>query len=109
MTAKSSLHSRAGSQLVLWSAVGVIYRKPKPRKLPNAASTLLTPTRKNMRHLAPHFQLTCPQLHHRGEEVFAVLQTAFDIVRTTHRAAYALPIHLLGCLLAYLLSKSLIV
>jgi hypothetical protein len=68
---------------------------------------LLTPTRKNMRPLASQFQLACLQLRHRGEEWFEFLKCAFGAVRSTHRAAYALPIHLLGCLLAYSLYKSL--
>jgi hypothetical protein len=68
----------------------------------------LTPTRKNMRHLASQFHLACLQLRHRVEEVFAFLKIAFGAVRTTHRAAHALPIHLLCCLLAYSLSKALI-
>lgn len=69
---------------------------------------LLTPTRKNMRHLASQFQLACLQLRHRVEEIFAFLKNAFGVVRTTHRAPYALPLHLLCCLLAYSLYKSLI-
>lgn len=69
---------------------------------------LLTTTRKNMRHLASQFQLACLQLRHRVEELFAFLKNAFGAARTTHRATYALPIHLLGCLLAYSLYKSLI-
>lgn len=70
---------------------------------------LLTPTRKNMRHLASQFQLTCLRLRHRVEELFAFLKNAFGLVRTTHRAVYALPIHLLCGLLAYSLYNSLIV
>ena len=70
---------------------------------------LLTATRKNMRHLASQFQLACLQLRHRVEEVFEFMKGAFGAVRTTHRAAHALPIHLLCCLLAYSLYKSLIV
>ena len=69
---------------------------------------LLTATRKNMRKVASQFQLACLQLRHRVEEVFAFLKNAFGAVRTTHRAAQALPIHLLCCLLAYSLYKSLI-
>jgi IS5 family transposase len=69
---------------------------------------LLATTRKNMRHLATQCQLACLQLRHRVEEVFAFLKNAFGAVRTTHRAAHALPIHLLCCLLAYSLYKSLI-
>lgn len=69
---------------------------------------LLATTRKNMRHMATQFQLACLQLRHRVEEVFAFLKNAFGAVRTTHRAAHALPIHLLCCLLAYSLYKSLI-
>jgi hypothetical protein len=61
-----------------------------------------------MRHLASPFQLACLRLRHRGKELFDFLTGAFGAVRTTHRAAYALPIHLLGCLLAYSLYKSLI-
>jgi hypothetical protein len=80
----------------------------KARELAQRGVYLLTPTRKNMRHLASQFQLACLQLRHRVEEVFAFLKTAFGAVRTTHRAASALPIHLLGCLLAYSLYKSLI-
>lgn len=70
---------------------------------------LLTPTRKNMRSLANQFQLACLQLRHRVEELFEFLKCAFGAVRTTHRTAHALPIHLLCCLLAYSLYKSLIV
>ena len=69
---------------------------------------LLTTTRKNMRHLASQFHLADLQLRHRVEELFAFLKNAFGMVRTTHRATQALPIHLLCCLLAYSLSKSLI-
>jgi len=42
------------------------------------------------------------------EEIFAFLKTAFGAVRTAHRASHALPIHLLCCLLASSLYKSLI-
>jgi IS5 family transposase len=69
---------------------------------------LLTATRKNMRRLASQFQLACLQLRHRVEELFAFLKCAFGAVCTTHRAIHALPIHLLGCLLAYSLYQSLI-
>jgi len=54
-----------------------------------------------MRSLASQFQLACLQLRPRVEELFAFLKNAFGASRTTHRAAYALPIHLLSCLLAY--------
>jgi len=69
---------------------------------------LLTPTRKNLRHLASQFQVACLQLRHPVEELFAFLKIAFGAVRTPHRAAHALPIHLLSCLLAYSLYKSLL-
>ena len=69
---------------------------------------LLTPTRKNMRHRASPFQLACLQLRHRVEEIFAFLKNAFGAVRPTPRARLALPVHLLSCLLAYSLFKSLI-
>jgi DDE family transposase len=80
----------------------------KARELAQRGVYLLTTTRKNMRHLASQFQLACLQLRHRVEEIFAFLKNAFGAVRTTHRAAHALPIHLLGCLLAYSLYKTLI-
>jgi hypothetical protein len=82
--------------------------KAKAQELAQRGVYLLTPTRKNMRHLASQFQLACLQLRHRVEEVFALLKNAFGAVRTTHRATHALPIHLLCCLLAYSLYKSLI-
>jgi hypothetical protein len=81
----------------------------KAKDLAQRGVYLLTPTRKNMRHLASQFQLACLQLRHRVEEVFAFLKNAFGAARTTHRAVHALPIHLLCCLLAYSLYKSLIV
>jgi hypothetical protein len=80
----------------------------KAKELAARGVYLLTATRQNMRHLASQFQLACLQLRHRVEELFAFLKTAFGMVRTTHRAAHALPVHLLGCLLAYSLYKSLI-
>lgn len=69
---------------------------------------VITAIRKNMRKLASPFQLACLQARHRIEEVFAFLKCAFGLVRSTHRAPYALPIHLLVCLLAYSLYKQLI-
>lgn len=80
----------------------------KARELAQRGVYLLATTRKNMRHLASQSQLACLQLRHRVEEVFAFLKNAFGAVRSTHRASYALPIHLLCCLLAYSLYKSLI-
>jgi len=80
----------------------------KAKDLAQRGVYLLTSTRKNMRHLASQFQLACLQLRHRVEELFAFLKCAFGAVRTTHRASYALPIHLLCSLLAYSLYKSLI-
>jgi hypothetical protein len=100
--------------LTRWMKDGVVVgdggslSQAKARALAQRGVYLLTPTRKNRRHLASQFQLACLQLRHRVEEVFAFLKTAFGAVRTTHRASHALPIHLLGCLLAYSLSKSLI-
>jgi hypothetical protein len=81
----------------------------KAKELAARGVYLVTTTRKNMRSLASQFQLACLQLRHRVEELFAFLKNAFGASRTTHRAAYALPIHLLSCLLAYSLYKSLIV
>jgi len=39
------------------------------------------------------------------EAVVAFMKEAFGAVRSTHRAARALPIHVLCCLLAYSLDK----
>jgi Transposase DDE domain len=100
--------------LTRWLTTGIVVgdggylSQAKAQELAQRGVYLLTPTRKNMRHLANSFQLACLQLRHRVEEVFAFLKNAFDAVRTTHRAAHALPIHLLSCLLAYSLYKSLI-
>jgi hypothetical protein len=80
----------------------------KAKELAARGVYLLTATRKNMRHLASQFQLACLSLRHRVEELFEFLKGSFGAERTTHRAAYALPIHLLCCLLAYSLYKSLI-
>jgi Transposase DDE domain len=81
--------------------------KAKAHDLAQRGVYLLTPTRKNMRSLASPFQLACLRLRHRVEELFDFLKVAFGAVRSTHRAAYALPIHLLGCLMAYSLYNSL--
>lgn len=70
--------------------------------------SLLTATGKNRWKVASQFQLACLQLRHRVEELFAFMKCAFGAGRTTHRAAHALPIHLLSCVLAYSLYKSLI-
>jgi hypothetical protein len=68
---------------------------------------LITTTRKNMRTLASQFPLAWLQLRHRVEELFEFLKCACGLVRTTHRAPYALPIHLLVCVLASSLYKQL--
>ena len=69
---------------------------------------VLTGICKNMRELASQFQLACLQARHRIEELFEFLKCAFGLVRSTHRASYALPIHLLICCLVYSLYKQLI-
>jgi DDE family transposase len=81
----------------------------KARELTQRGVSLLTTTRKNLRSVASQFQLACLQLRHRVEELFEFMKGAFGAVRTTHRTAHALPLHLLSCLLAYSLYKSLIV
>ena len=78
----------------------------KATELAQRGVYLLTTTYKNMHHVASQFQLTCLQLRHRVKEVVAFMKEAFGAVRSTHRAARALPIHVLGCLLAYSLDKS---
>jgi hypothetical protein len=100
--------------LTRWMKDGIVVgdggylSKAKAAELAQRGVYLLTPTRTNMRHLASQFQLACLRLRHRVEELFDFLKCAFGAVRSTHRAAHALPIHLLGCLLAYSLYKSLI-
>ena len=69
---------------------------------------LITGTRKNMKKLATPFQLACLQARHRIEEVFEFLKCCFGLIRSTHRADYALPLHFMVCLLAYSLYKLLI-
>ena len=100
--------------LTRWMQDGIVVgdggylSQAKAKELARRGVYLLTTTRKNMRHVASHFQLACLQLRHRVEELFEFVKGAFGAVRTTHRAPHALPIHLLGCLLAYSLYKSLI-
>jgi IS5 family transposase len=100
--------------LTRWMKEGIVVgdggylSQAKAKELAQRGVYLLTATRKNMRHLASQFQLACLSLRHRVEEFFEFLKGAFGAERTTHRAAYALPIHLLCCLLAYSLYKSLI-
>jgi Transposase DDE domain len=99
--------------LTRWMRDGIVVgdggylSQAKAKELAARGVYLLTTTRKHMRHLASQFQLACLQLRHRVEELFAFLKCAFGAVRSTHRAAHALPIHLLCCLLAYSLYKSL--
>jgi IS5 family transposase len=100
--------------LTRWMKDGIVVgdggylSQAKAKELAQRGVYLLTATRKNMRHLASQFQLACLQLRHRVEELFEFMKGAFGAVRTTHRAAHALPIHLLCCFLAYSLYKSLI-
>ena len=100
--------------LTRWLKDGIVvgdggYLSPaKATELGARGVYLLTATRKHRRRLASQFQLACLQLRPRVEELFAFLKNAFGAVRTTHRANHALPIHLLGCLLAYSLYQSLI-
>jgi Transposase DDE domain len=100
--------------LTRWMKDGIVVgdggylSQAKAKGLAQRGVYLLPATRKNMRQVASQFQLACLQLRHRVEELFEFLKGAFGAARTTHRAAHALPIHLLGCLLAYPLYKSLI-
>jgi hypothetical protein len=100
--------------LTRWMTDGIVVgdggylSQAKATELAQRGVYLLTATRKNMRKVAGQFQLACLQLRHRVEELFEFLKCAFGAVRTTPRAAHALPIYLLSCLLAYSLYKSLI-
>ena len=100
--------------LTRWMKDGIVVgdggylSQAKAKELGARGVYLLTATRKTMRHMASQSQLACLQLRHRVEEIFEFMKCAFGAVRTTHRAAHALPIHLLCCFLAYSLYKSLI-
>ena len=59
-----------------------------------------------MKKLATPFQLAL-QARHRVEEVFEFLKCSFGLIRSTHRADFALPIHFCLCLLAYSFFKLL--
>ena len=65
---------------------------------------------KDVKDLSPAF-LAIPPLAPIAAFVkgmFAFLKCAFGVVRTSHRAAHPLPIHLWCCFFAYSLSKFLI-
>ena len=100
--------------LTRWMATGIVVgdrgylSEAKAYELGSRGVYVLTGIRKTMRKLASPFQLACLQARHRIEELFAFLKCAFGLVRSTHRASYALPIHLLVCFLAYSLYKQLI-
>ena len=97
--------------LTPWMTTGVVVggrgyiSAAKAQELGTRGVYVITAIRKNMRKLASPCQLACLQTRHRVEELFAFLKCAFGLVRTTHRAPYALLIHLLVCLLAYALYK----
>jgi len=100
--------------LTRWMATGSVVgdrgylSAAKAYELGSRGVYVFTGIRKNMRKLASQFQLACLQARHRIEELFEFLTCAFGLVRSTHRASYALPIHLLVCFLAYSLYKQLI-
>jgi hypothetical protein len=100
--------------LTRWMPSGIVVgergslSEAKAYELGSRGVYVLTGIRKTMRKLASQFQLACLQARHRIEELFEFLKCAFGLVRSTHRASYALPIHLLVCLLAYSLYKQLI-
>jgi Transposase DDE domain len=99
--------------LTRWMTDGIVVgdggylSRAKATELAQRGVYLLTATRKNMRKVASQFQLACLQLRHRVEELFAFMKCAFGAGHTTHRAAQALPIHSLSCLLAYSLIQIL--
>jgi hypothetical protein len=100
--------------LTRWMSTGIVVgdrgyiSEAKAYELGSRGVYVLTTIRKNMRKLASQFQLACLRARHRIEELFAFLKGAFGLVRSTHRAAYALPLHVLVCFLAYSLYKQLI-
>lgn len=100
--------------LTQWMVTGIVVgdrgylSAAKAYELGSRGVSVLTGIRKHMRKLASQFQFSCLQARHRIEELFEFLKCAFGLVRSTHRASYALPIHLLVCFLAYSLYKQLI-
>lgn len=76
--------------------------------LPYIANTDFDNAPETMRKLVSQFQVACLQLRHKGGELFEFLKCASGLVRITHRAPYALPVHVLVCLPAYSLYKHLI-
>jgi Transposase DDE domain len=114
LTTASADERKLLTPLTQWMTTGVVVgdrgyiSEAQAQELGARGIYALTAIRKNMPKLATHFQLACLQARHRVEELFEFLKCAFGLVRTTHRAPYALLIHLLVCLLAYSLSKQLI-
>jgi len=114
LTTASVDERRLLTPLTHWMTTGVVVgdrgyiSEAKGQELGARGIYVITAIRKNMRKLASHFQLAGLQARHRIEELFEFLKCAFGLVRTTHRAPYALFIHLLVCLLAYSFYKQLI-
>lgn len=96
-----------------WMEFGIVVgdkgyiSQEKANELNSRNVQLLYGARKNMKRLASRFQLACLEARHRIEEVFEYLKCCFGMIRTTHRAEYALPIHLMVCLLSYSFYKQL--
>jgi hypothetical protein len=102
-----SHHSRAGGKTALVVGDGGYLSQARAKELAQRGVYLLTATRKNMRYVASQFQVTCRQLRHRVEELFEFMKRAFKPC-ARRIARHALPIHLLGCFLAYSLYEALI-
>jgi IS5 family transposase len=102
---------RVLDQMTAWMASGILVgdagyvSAAKAEELGARGVKLVTGIRKNMKKLATAFDLACLRARRRVEEVFGFLKCSFGLVRSTHRAPYALPIHLLACVLAYCLFK----
>jgi IS5 family transposase len=113
VTAANVDDRRVLDQMTAWMASGILVgdagyvSKAKAEELGARGVTLVTGIRKNMKKLATAFDLACLRARRRVEEVFGFLKSSFGLVRSTHRAPYALPILLLACVLAYCLFKEL--
>ncbi len=90
--------------LTRWMQDGIVVgdggylSKAKAQEFAQRGVDLLTPTRKNLRHLASPFQLACLQLRPWAEELFAFLKNAF--VRSAPRTGLPMPC-LFTCWVAY--------
>ena len=104
---------RVLDEMTAWMTTGILVSdsgyvsQAKAEQLGARGVKYVTSIRKNRKKLATQFDLACLRARRRVEEVFGFLKCSFGLVRSTHRAPHALPIHILACVLAYCLFKEL--